>query len=105
MEEVSRLALETVSRICKDDEIKACPDFKFLWSAKEALVKLAGAAKKTVYLVSDFQLNEWEQLTNQTWSFKATDKNGTTYKGIASNETLNTIPCTLAIAILGNRLK
>lgn len=99
VEEVSRLTLETVSRISSADEVKACPDFKFLWSTKEALVKLAGASQKVTYLMYDFQLSDWQQIADQTWTFKATDKNNIAYKGITSNETLNAIPCTLAIAI------
>lgn len=99
MEEASRIAAETVARVCKPEELTACPDVKLLWSAKEALVKLASAAKKTTYVMSDFQLSDWEQIENGILSFKALDKNNVAYKGISSNETINNIPSTLALAI------
>jgi 4'-phosphopantetheinyl transferase superfamily len=99
LEEISRITNETVARVCTAAEMAVCPDFKLLWSAKEALVKLAGAAKKMTYLMSDFQITEWEQVDGQLLSFKALDKNNVVYKGISSNETFNGIPCTLALAI------
>ncbi|MBC7458222.1 MAG: hypothetical protein H7235_08095 [Bdellovibrionaceae bacterium] len=57
MEEVTRLNLETVNRVCTPAEIAACPDFKLLWSAKEPTLKTL----KQLLVMSDIQILNWKQ--------------------------------------------
>lgn len=57
MEEVSRITSENVGRVCSAAEVAACPDFKLLWSAKEATIK----ALKQLLVMSDIEIISWTQ--------------------------------------------
>ncbi len=90
VEEVSRLSLENIHRVCTPDEVKVCPDFKFLWSAKESAIKLF----KIELVMSDIEVLSWQEHHGSFFYFEAICKKASAQiKGVVIIKDQNTLAC------------
>lgn len=60
METLERIKLPAVERICTQEEVNACPDYRLLWGAKESLFKALEDQQPKVFsgLKIDLWVNE-----------------------------------------------
>ena len=89
MEEVNRLSMDTISRVSSSLEIAACPDFRLLWSAKEAALKTT----KQLLVMSDIEVLSWLCIDN-IFYFEANSKKAPhKTKGAVFISNQNTMAC------------
>ncbi len=67
IEETSRISQEIINRMCSIDELKNCPDVRFLWSAKESSFKCIS----NLNLVSEVKVTNWVKISENFYSFSA----------------------------------
>ena len=59
LEQSARISKKLIQRVCSDQEIQTAPDFKYLWVAKESILKVASFSMTENLLLSNVKLNGW----------------------------------------------
>lgn len=79
IEATDRITKPVVERVSTSAELAACPDFKLLWPAKEAVFK---AISPAVEVVSEIELFDWQKIEKGEYFFSARlAKSGKTLDG------------------------
>ncbi len=71
-EKTERLSEALVTRISTPDERKACPDYRLLWTAKEAIFKCS----PQFYTISFVNVDQWAQSEHETPVFTSITARG-----------------------------
>ena len=89
LEEISRLSIDTISRVCTSSEMAACPDFRLLWSAKEAAFKTS----KQLLVMADIEITSWMQVDDISYFEATCRKASLKIKGAVFLSNHNTVSC------------
>lgn len=70
-EQVQRISINVIKRVCSEEEIQQAPRPEFLWVAKEAAVKALTENNRSEFLITDNICENWQsQNDNSVFSYR-----------------------------------